>query len=56
MFVVCSTIGYWRLGWYGVFLGAVASLVEKIPKIDDNITVPIITSALVYLERLLQAS
>jgi dolichol kinase len=56
MFVVCSTIGYWRLGWYGVFLGAVASLVEKIPKIDDNITVPIITSALVYLERLFPAS
>jgi len=56
MFVVCSTIGYWRLGWYGVLLGAVASLVEKIPKIDDNITVPIITSALVYLERLFLAS
>jgi phytol kinase len=53
MFLVCSTIGYWRLGGYGVFVGAVASLVEKIPKLDDNITVPIVTAACVYLERLI---
>ncbi len=54
MFVVCSTIGYWRLGGYGVLVGAVASLVEKIPKLDDNLTVPIVTAACVYLERLVR--
>lgn len=51
MFVMCSIIGFWRLGWYGVLLSVVVSLVEKIPKIDDNITVPIVATMLVYLER-----
>jgi len=54
MFVTCSIIGYWRLGFYGVLLGGVVSLVEKIPKIDDNITVPVVAAALVYLKTLLQ--
>lgn len=50
MFIICSVIGYGFLGVYGIGIGAVATLVEKIPGIDDNITVPIITSALVYLQ------
>ena len=49
MFIICSAIGYAFLGVYGIGIGAVATLVEKIPGIDDNITVPIITAALVYL-------
>ena len=53
MFVTCSIIGYWKLGFYGVLIAGVASLVEKIPKIDDNITVPVVTAALVYLKPLL---
>lgn len=51
MFVVCSIIGFWKLGWYGILLGIVVSLVEKIPEIDDNITVPIVAAFLVYFER-----
>jgi dolichol kinase len=51
MMVVCSVIGYWRLGWYGVFISVIASLVERIPKIDDNITVPVISAVLVYVGR-----
>jgi len=50
MFIICSVIGYGFLGVYGIGIGAVATLVEKIPGIDDNITVPIITAALVYLQ------
>jgi len=50
MFIICSIIGYALLGVYGIGLGAVATLVEKIPGIDDNITVPIITATLVYLQ------
>ena len=53
MFIICSIIGYAFLGLYGIGIGAVATLVEKIPGIDDNITVPIITAALVYLHGVL---
>jgi len=50
---VSSVIGLWKFGWYGVLLGAVVSLVEKTPRIDDNVTVPIVTAALVSLKELL---
>ena len=53
MFLVCSIIGFLSLGIYGVIVGAVATLVEKIPKIDDNITVPLITGFLVSLQLLI---
>ena len=49
MVIIYSIIGYSFLGVYGIMVGAVATLVEKIPGIDDNITVPIITALLVYL-------
>ncbi len=52
MFVVCSIIGLWRLGWYGVPLAAAASLVERIPRIDDNVTIPILSAFLVYIRPL----
>lgn len=50
MLVVCSTIGFLSLGVFGFMVASVATLVEKIPKIDDNITIPIITALLVYLQ------
>jgi len=50
MLITCTIIGYALLGVYGIGLGIVATLVEKIPNIDDNITVPLITAALVYLQ------
>ena len=53
MIVVCSVIGYWKLGWYGVLSGVVVSFIERIPRIDDNITVPIMTAILVYLKNFL---
>jgi phytol kinase len=53
MFFVCSIIGFLSLDVYGFLIGSVATLVEKIPKIDDNITVPVITALLVYLQGLL---
>ncbi len=41
MLITCSIIDYALLGVYGIGLGAVATLIEKIPDIDDNITVPL---------------
>jgi len=49
MFLICSIIGSVSLGIYGVMVGSIATLVEKIPNIDDNITVPLVTAVLVYL-------
>jgi len=50
MFVICSAIGYGFLGFYGIIIGTAATLIEKIPGIDDNITVPILSAILVYLQ------
>ena len=49
MFLVCGFIGFLKFGLYGVFMGVVASLVEKIPKLDDNLTVPLVSGIMVYL-------
>ena len=49
MFTVSAVIGFWKFGWYGILLAAAASLVKKTPEIDDNITVPIVSTALVHL-------
>jgi phytol kinase len=51
MFIVSSVIGYWVLGYYGVFIAAAVSLVEKIPGIDDNITIPLVSVILTYIGR-----
>lgn len=48
MMVVCSLIGYWKMSWYGLFVGIIVSLVEKIPNIDDNLTVPTLSALLVW--------
>jgi dolichol kinase len=53
MFVVCSIIGVAKLGWYGIPVAGAASLVERIPGIDDNITIPILSAALVYFQPVL---
>jgi dolichol kinase len=53
MFAVCSTIGLFSIGWYGVLLGALVSLIEKIPWFDDNVTVPIFSASFLYLIKLI---
>ena len=53
MFLVCSVIGFLSLGAFGMLVGSVAALVEKIPRTDDNITVPMITAVIVYLQGLM---
>ena len=50
MLIICTSIGYITLKEYGILIGAVATLTEKIPNIDDNITVPLITGLLVYMQ------
>jgi dolichol kinase len=49
MFVICSIIGFTILGIYGIIVGLIATLVEKIPKIDDNVTIPFVTALLIFL-------
>ncbi len=53
MFLICSIIGFLTLGVYGVVVGLTATLVEKIPEMDDNITVPMVSALLVYLQGLI---
>jgi phytol kinase len=53
MFLVCMPIAIWKLGWYGIPLAVGASLVERIPRLDDNLTVPFLSAALVYLQPIL---
>jgi dolichol kinase len=50
MLIICITIGYILLGPYGIITGVIATLVEKIPGLDDNITVPLVTGTLVYIQ------
>ena len=49
MFVVCSIIGYYYMGIYGIVVGVIATLVEGTYGIDDNITVPLATALLVFI-------
>lgn len=51
MFLVSSVIGYRVLGWYGIIVAGIVSLVEKIPGIDDNITIPVASMILTYVGR-----
>jgi dolichol kinase len=48
MFLVCASISIWKFGLWGIPLAVIASLVEKIPRIDDNITVPIVAMIYTY--------
>ena len=50
MFLISAIIAFWRLGPYGIVVAAIVSLVEKIPRIDDNITIPIVAATCVYLK------
>jgi dolichol kinase len=50
MLTICVIIGYILIGPYGLLVGIVATFVEKIPGIDDNITIPMLTGTLVYLQ------
>ncbi len=53
MLAVCICFGVWRLGLYGVPVAVGASLVERVPGVDDNVTIPVLSAALVYLQPLL---
>ncbi len=50
MFAISAVIAFWKLGPYGIVVAAIVSLVEKIPRIDDNITVPVVAATCVYLK------
>ena len=50
MLTICAIIGCIFLGFYGLLIGIAATFVEKIPGIDDNITIPMLTGTLVYMQ------
>lgn len=45
MAAFCIPVGFWKMNIPGAVAGAAASLIEKIEygRIDDNITVPLVT-------------
>ena len=51
MFITSTSIAFWRLGPYGILIAALVSLIEKIPGIDDNITIPLVAAACTYLKQ-----
>jgi len=51
MFLVSAPFGAWAAGIGGFLSAAVATLVEKMPWIDDNLTVPIVSAALLFALR-----
>jgi len=49
MAIVCVPLGYYFFGIYGAISGVIATLVEIAPFLDDNIGVPFISFAFLYL-------
>ncbi|MFB0567805.1 MAG: hypothetical protein ACETVM_04395 [Candidatus Bathyarchaeia archaeon] len=45
MFILCAGLGYLLLGSIGLIGGAFSSIVEKFQKVDDNISVPLGSAA-----------
>ncbi|MFQ6074130.1 MAG: hypothetical protein ACE5KC_02810 [Candidatus Bathyarchaeia archaeon] len=41
MFVLCAGLGYFLLGYIGIIGGTFSSLMEKLEKVDDNLSVPL---------------
>ncbi|MEM0264616.1 MAG: hypothetical protein QXP13_01330 [Candidatus Methanomethylicia archaeon] len=52
MFIVCSFIAFFKYGFYGVFMALISSLVERIPKVDDNVMVPLASGFMAYIYNL----
>jgi len=53
MIALCVPLGYLMLGWVGAVGGAFASIIEKFEFIDDNISIPLGSAALMTVLRLL---
>jgi len=45
MFILCVGLGYFLLGSIGLIGGAFPSIVEKFEKVDDNVSVPLGSAA-----------
>ena len=53
MMAVVSPIGYALAGFGGLVAGLVASLIEKLEGVDDNITIPLVTVVILFIWRVL---
>lgn len=48
MAVVCILLGYYFFGFYGVISGVIATIVEALPVIDDNLSIPFASFLFLY--------
>ncbi|MEM0294308.1 MAG: phosphatidate cytidylyltransferase [Saccharolobus sp.] len=49
MLIFCSIVGYFTLSLPGLISGIIATIVEILPYIDDNITIPFLSFLFLYL-------
>ncbi len=53
MWIVSTPIGYYYCGWAGVIAATFASLIESFEGIDDNVTIPFGSAAIIVLSKLI---
>jgi dolichol kinase len=54
MLALCVPLGYFLFSYYGVLAAVAATLVEAIPGLDDNLTVPFVSFLILYLLTILR--
>ncbi|BFI76160.1 phosphatidate cytidylyltransferase [Sulfurisphaera ohwakuensis] len=48
MAIVCIPLGYYLFGLYGAISGIIATVVEALPLVDDNLSIPFISFLFLY--------
>ena len=48
MAIVCIPLGYYFFGIYGAISGAIATIVEVLPLVDDNLSIPFVSFLFLY--------
>ncbi|QIW25093.1 phosphatidate cytidylyltransferase [Sulfolobus sp. S-194] len=48
MAIVCIPLGYYLFGLYGAISGIVATIVEALPLVDDNLSIPFVSFLFLY--------
>lgn len=53
MLALCAPIGYLTFGWLGVLAAVAASIIERFEFVDDNVSVPLLSFAIIAAGSLL---
>ncbi|BAB67420.1 phosphatidate cytidylyltransferase [Sulfurisphaera tokodaii] len=48
MAIVCIPLGYYLFGLYGAISGIIATIVEALPLVDDNLSIPFVSFLFLY--------